>query len=183
VLERFGRIDVLVNSAGILRRARLEECTARDWDDVIAVNLRGTFLMCRAVGRAMLERGGGTIVNIASLAGHVPSTGRAAYSVSKAGVRSLTELIAVEWGPRGIRCNSVSPGHTERGMGGAALGEETNTRTGSAIPLRRVAATAEIAEAVLYLASDQSAFVNGVSLVVDGGAVVSTLALIHDRLQ
>ena len=110
VVERFGRLDVLVNNAGIVTVAPLETYPEEDFDRVMAVNLKGAFLVSQAAGRAMLAAGGGAIVNVASIAGHVPSPGSVAYSASKAGLLMLTRQIAVEWGHRGIRCNSVAPG-------------------------------------------------------------------------
>ena len=172
VLEEHGRIDVLVNNAGIVHNIPSEEVPDEEWLAVISVNLNGVFWCCREVGKAMLERGSGSIVNIASMSGIVSNhpQPQAAYNASKAGVITLTKSLAGEWASRGVRVNSVSPGYirtplTELGMSKTEWAEVWLAST----PLGRLAEPQEIAPAVLYLASDAASFATGSNLVVDGG--------------
>jgi NAD(P)-dependent dehydrogenase (short-subunit alcohol dehydrogenase family) len=135
----------------------------------LAVNLKGPFLVSQAVGRTMIEAGGGAIVNVTSLAGHTPSPRSVAYSVSKAGLIMLTRQIAPEWGPRGIRCNAVSPGATNWPMGGLDQHAEAVAAAGRVIPLGRAATPADAGSVVAFLASDDARHVSGQALGVDGG--------------
>jgi NAD(P)-dependent dehydrogenase (short-subunit alcohol dehydrogenase family) len=172
VVDEHGRIDVLVNNAGIVHNIPSEEVPDEEWLAVISVNLTGVFWCCREVGKAMLERGSGSIVNIASMSGIVSNhpQPQAAYNASKAGVITLTKSLAGEWAPRGVRVNSVSPGYirtplTELGMSKTEWADVWLAST----PLGRLAEPQEIAPAVLYLASDAASFATGTNLVVDGG--------------
>lgn len=172
VLESHGRIDVLVNNAGIAQNVPSEEATDEDWRKVMSVNLDGVFWCCREVGKAMLEQGSGSIVNIASMSGMISNhpQPQAAYNAAKAGVIVLTKSLAGEWAQRGVRVNAVSPGYirtnmTELGM----ANEEWADVWISSTPMGRVAEPNEIAPAVLYLASDASSYATGTNLVVDGG--------------
>ncbi len=172
VLDEHGRIDVLVNNAGIVHNIPSEEVPDEEWLAVISVNLTGVFWCCREVGKAMLERGSGSIVNIASMSGIISNhpQPQAAYNASKAGVITLTKSLAGEWASRGIRVNSVSPGYirtplTELGMSKSEWSEVWLSST----PLGRLAEPQEIAPAVLYLASDAASFATGTNLVIDGG--------------
>src|SRR5215218_1976448 len=172
VLEDHGRIDILVNNAGIVHNIPSEEVTDEEWLAVISVNLNGVFWCCREVGKAMLERGSGSIVNIASMSGIVSNhpQPQAAYNASKAGVITLTKSLAGEWAPRGIRVNSVSPGYirtplTELGMSRNEWSEVWLSQT----PLGRLAEPEEIAPAVIYLASDAASFATRTNLLIDGG--------------
>jgi NAD(P)-dependent dehydrogenase (short-subunit alcohol dehydrogenase family) len=176
VSDAWGRCDILVNNAGILAPPRsLEALTVRDWDGTLAVNLRGVFLCTQAFGKIMLQRGKGAIVNTGSIAAAAPNASPP-YSVSKAGVLAFTRHTAVEWGPRGIRTNSVSPGFirtplSESHYAGTDL---LALRTGM-VPQRRLGLESDIADAVAYLASDAAGFVNGDDLVVDGGFLQTAL--------
>ena len=172
VIDEHGRIDVLVNNAGIVHNIPSEEVPDEEWLAVISVNLNGAFWCCREVGKSMLERGSGSIVNIASMSGIVSNhpQPQAAYNASKAGVITLTKSLAGEWASRGVRVNSVSPGYirtplTELGMSKTEWAEVWLAST----PLGRLAEPQEIAPAVLYLASDAASFATGTNLVVDGG--------------
>jgi len=172
VLEQHGRIDVLVNNAGIVHNIPSEEVPDEEWLAVISVNLNGVFWCCREVGTAMLERGSGSIVNIASMSGIISNhpQPQAAYNASKAAVITLTKSLAGEWASRGVRVNSVSPGYirtplTELGLSKTEWSEVWLRET----PLGRLAEPEEIAPAVLYLASDAASFATGTNLVVDGG--------------
>jgi NAD(P)-dependent dehydrogenase (short-subunit alcohol dehydrogenase family) len=171
VATEFGQIDILVNVAGICRNAAADSMTDADWHDVLAVNLDGTYWCCRAVGRRMLERRAGVIVNIASLSGSVVDwpQPQASYNASKAGVVQLTRSLASEWAAGGLRVNCVSPGYiaTEMTMLGVQEGwAETWLQL---IPVSRLGEPSEVANAVWYLASDASSYCTGTELTVDGG--------------
>lgn len=170
IRHALGPVDVLVNSAGLTVRSRAIDLTAADFAHVVAVNLTGTFLCAREAVRQMSGRGG-TIVNIASVMGF--SGGlfpNAAYQASKGGVVNLTRALAVEWAPLGIRVNAVAPTYVETDLTRGLLGDPTATaRIVDATPMRRLASPAEVAEAVLFLASPASAMTTGHSLAVDGG--------------
>ncbi|WP_136066158.1 SDR family oxidoreductase [Modicisalibacter radicis] len=168
-IERFGRIDVLVNNAGIGPLAAAEAMDAALWDATQAVNLRGVFLCCRAVGRQMLERGYGRIVNLASQAASVGLEGHLAYCASKSGVLGLTRTLALEWGPHGITTNAVSPTVVDTELGRYGWAGEKGERMKALIPTRRFASPDEIAHSILFLASDAAAMINGADLRVDGG--------------
>jgi NAD(P)-dependent dehydrogenase (short-subunit alcohol dehydrogenase family) len=172
VLGEHGRIDVLVNNAGIVHNIPSEEVPDEEWLAVISVNLNGVFWSCREVGKAMLERGSGSIVNIASMSGIISNhpQPQAAYNASKAAVITLTKSLAGEWASRGVRVNSVSPGYirtplTELGMSKS----EWSSVWMESTPLGRLAEPEEISPAVLYLASDAASFATGTNLVIDGG--------------
>ena len=171
-LAHFGQIDVLVNNAGVSLITPAEETSLPQWQRVLNINLTGPFLLCLAVGKPMLERGAGSIVNIASIAGLFGVADRAAYNASKHGLIGLTRTLAAEWGGRGVRVNAVCPGWVktemdERDAGSGAYSEADITQR---VPMGRFAAPEDIAQAVAFLAdSATSGFVNGHSLVVDGG--------------
>lgn len=170
-IAALGRIDVLVNAAGvcpIYTRAELVE--PADWDLILEVNLRGTFLFCREVGRHMLERGSGAIVNISSVGATTGLSRIVAYNASKAGIEALTRTLAVEWAERGVRVNAVAPAFVNTDMTGDLLrhphfGETLRSRT----PMKRFGEPHEVVGAVRFLASDDAAYVTGSTLFVDGG--------------
>ncbi|MDQ7906544.1 SDR family oxidoreductase [Phytohabitans sp. ZYX-F-186] len=170
--ERFGRVDVVVNNAGIAFITPLEETTLDDWRRVIDVNLTGPFLLCREFGRLMLAAGAGTIVNIASVAGLRGVVDRAAYNASKHGLVGLTRTLAAEWGGRGVRVNAVCPGwvKTEMDEASQAEGAYGDGDITDHVPQGRFATPDDIAQAVAFLADPaRSGFVNGEALSVDGG--------------
>ncbi len=172
VQERFGRVDVLVNNAGISLLAPAEATTAEQWRRVLEVNLTGPFLLCQAFGRRMLAAGSGSVVNIASIAGLHGIADRAAYNASKHGLVGLTRTLAAEWGGRGVRVNAVCPGWVKTEMDAAdqASGGYTDADITERVPMGRFAAPGDIAAAVAFLADPAlSGFVNGVALPVDGG--------------
>lgn len=172
VLSHFGRVDVLVNNAGISFIAPAENITADQWRRVLDVNLTGPFLLSQAFGRLMLARGSGAIINVASIAGLLGIADRAAYNASKHGLIGLTRTLAAEWGGRGVRVNAVCPGWVktamdERDMGAGAYTDDDITRR---VPMGRFATPDDIARAIAFLAdSRESAFINGHTLSVDGG--------------
>lgn len=174
VLSEFGRVDVLVNSAGVSMRRPSIEYSEEDWCSILNVNLHGTFRACQIFGRTMLERKSGAIINIASLATFVAFRDVAAYGVSKAGVGALTKSLAVEWAQSGVRVNAIAPGvfPTELNcdlIRGTDRGKELLMRT----PMARYGNPSEIAGAAVFLASNASSFVNGEILAVDGGFLAS----------
>jgi NAD(P)-dependent dehydrogenase (short-subunit alcohol dehydrogenase family) len=170
--EAYGRVDVLVNNAGIACIRPAEDTPADLWRQVLDVNLTGPFLLCQAFGRRMLARGGGSIVNIASVAGLLGVADRAAYNASKHGLIGLTRTLAVEWGGRGVRVNAVCPGWVKTPMDDAAQGEGAygDVDITDHVPLGRFATPDDVAQAVAFLADPaRSGFVNGTALSVDGG--------------
>jgi len=171
VVETLGRIDVLVNNAGITRDGLLLSMSDEEWDLVLAVNLKGTFNMIRAAGRQMLRQRAGSIINLASVSGVAGSAGQANYSASKAGVIGLTKTSAREFAKRDIRVNAVAPGFIETQMT-AVLPDVVKEKYREATPLRRYGQPTDVAGAVLYFASDVSAFITGQVLNVDGGMVM-----------
>ncbi len=172
VMERFGRMDALVNNAGVSLLKPAEETTAEDWRRVMEVNLTGPFLMCREFGKVMLDQGEGSIVNVSSVAGLLGVADRAAYNASKHGLIGLTRTLAAEWGGRGVRSNAVCPGwvKTEMDEEDQASGGYTDEDITGRTPMGRFASPEDIAAAVAFLADPaQSGYVNGHTLSVDGG--------------
>jgi len=173
VLNRFGRIDVLVNNAGITggpAATVLHETPIEEWDRVHAVNVRGPFLCSRAVLPVMIEQGGGHVITIASVAGLVAFPGRAAYSASKGAAVMLTRSIAVDYARYGVRANAICPGMVYTPMTAWRLDQpELRADVERQIPMGRVADPDEIADAVALLASGRLAYLNGHPLVIDGG--------------
>jgi NAD(P)-dependent dehydrogenase (short-subunit alcohol dehydrogenase family) len=171
--QRLGRIDVLVNAAGIIERTPFLDLTEERWRDVLETNLAGTFRMSQAVAVGMVHRRSGRIINIASNNAVGGSPGHQAYDASKAGVVGLTRSMAVELAPHGVWVNAVAPGWTRTEMAMAALGrpgEEDRVR--EALPARRIAEPSDIAEAVLWLATERTRFLVGSILVIDGGETI-----------
>lgn len=169
VKSEFGRLDVLVNSAGLCIWHEAEEMEEEEWDKVLAINLKGTFLTCQAAGRIMIEQKSGSIINIASMSGHIANRpqSQVGYNSSKAAVIHLTRSLAVEWARHNVRVNSISPGYT--------LSELTKQFPQyfdgwmPYIPMGRMAQPEELVGAVVYLASDAASYTTGHDMVIDGG--------------
>jgi NAD(P)-dependent dehydrogenase (short-subunit alcohol dehydrogenase family) len=181
--DYFGRIDILVNVAGTSMRSAVEDASEEEWDRVIAVNLKGPFLCSQEVGREMIRQGGGSIVNFASVAAHTPNIYSGSYSPSKAGVVMLTKGMAVEWAKYNIRVNAVSPGPIETAMAARRYKTESQRKArASAVPMNRFGRPEEIANAVVFLASDEASYITGHTLVIDGGSLNSMFYLVS-RLE
>jgi 3-oxoacyl-[acyl-carrier protein] reductase len=172
VRKGFGRIDILVNNAGIIRRGTIDTVTEEDWDRVIEVNLKGTFNCCKAVVAIMKQQRHGKIVNISSIAGKMGDiTSAPGYGPSKAGVDALTKTLARQLAQYGINVNAVSPHAIETEMS-AQWSEEKRREIIASIPLGRLGKPEDVAEAVLFLASDEASFITGEILDVNGGALM-----------
>jgi NAD(P)-dependent dehydrogenase (short-subunit alcohol dehydrogenase family) len=172
VMSRFGRVDVLVNNAGISCIKSAEKLTAAEWRRVMDVNLLGPFLCAQAFGRHMLQQRSGSIINMASIAGLLGVAERSAYNASKHGLVGLTRTLAAEWGARGVRCNAVCPGWVKTPMDASAQseGHYSDTDITDRIPMARFASPDDIGQAIAFLADPAlSGFVNGHTLNVDGG--------------
>ncbi|MEH7111190.1 3-oxoacyl-ACP reductase FabG [Neobacillus niacini] len=170
-IEKHGRIDVLINNAGITMDGFLTKMKETDWEKVIAVNLSGVFKCTKAVAPIMLNQGSGVILNASSVVGLYGNIGQTNYAATKAGVIGLTKSWAKEFGPKGIRVNAVAPGFIETGMT-AAVPEKILNSMKEKTPLKKLGKPADIASAYLFLASDQANYINGAVLSVDGGLVL-----------
>ena len=169
-VDNYGKLDILVNNAGILIRASVEETTEEDWDRIMDINAKGVFLGTRAAIPAMRDAGGGSIINISSVAGLQGSPQSAAYSSTKGAVRILTKSTAIQYAKENIRCNSVHPGIIYTDMTSDSLDTEEGQRNWmSRVPLRRLGQSEDVANGVLFLASDESSYMTGSELVIDGG--------------
>lgn len=169
-IERFGRVDILVNNAGIIFRKPMLEYAENDWDQVINVNLKGTFNFCYAVGKHMITQHYGRIINIASIMGDVALPPRASYCASKGGVIMLTKEVATEWAKYGITANSISPGWMMTELTEKLFAqEEVRKFFLERIPLNRFGTRDDVANLAVFLASDQSAYITGQNIFVDGG--------------
>ena len=170
-ISMFGRLDILVNNAGIIMLSLVEDMPAEMWDDIINVNAKGVFLGTKFSIPHMKRNGGGSIINISSTAGIIASAS-IAYGASKGAVRLFTKSTAVEYGGDGIRCNSVHPGFIETPMQAASMSNQDQlATTESRIPLQRYGTAREVANAVVFLASDESSYITGSEIVVDGGYI------------
>jgi NAD(P)-dependent dehydrogenase (short-subunit alcohol dehydrogenase family) len=172
VMDQYGGIDILVNNAGIILRSSILDMPEKDWDRLLNVDLKGYFLCAQAVGRKMVERKKGVIINIASQFAFKVAAGMGAYSVAKAGVVMLTRVFAHELGRFGIRTNTVAPAMVRTEFSRPTWSDpETLKQVEASLPLGRVAETSDLVGAALFLASDASSYITGHTLLVDGGAL------------
>lgn len=177
VIEKFGRIDTMINNAGITKDGLLMRMSDDDWDAVINVNLKGTFLFTRAVARPMMKNknadgtaAGGTIINLASVVGIMGNAGQANYTASKGGVISLTKTTAKELGSRNVRCNAIAPGFIQSKMTDV-LPDDVKKSYMDSIPLKRFGTADDIAKCAAFLASDDAAYITGQIISVNGGMI------------
>lgn len=169
VVNHYGALDIAVNSAGIVALAPAEDLSEQDWDLTMNVNLKGTFLVCQAAGNVMIKKGKGKIINMASQAGVIALDQHAAYCASKAAIIGLTQVLALEWSPKGIQTNAISPTIVLTELGKKAWEGSKGDEMKEKIPARRFAEPSEIAACALFLASDASDMITGHNLVIDGG--------------
>ena len=166
----FGKLDILVNNAGIWRRGHVLETSVEQWDDILDINAKGVFLGTKAAVPEMRKAGGGSIINISSTAGLVGSRTSAAYSASKGAVRIFSKSTAIQYAAEGIRANSIHPGPIDTDMGDQVWPDaESKELTMNRVALSRIGTAEDVAYGALYLASDESSFVTGSELVIDGG--------------
>jgi len=171
IVEKYRTIDILVNNAGITKDNLIMKMSEQDWDIVMDVNLKGTFLCIKKVSRIMLNQRSGSIINIASVIGIMGNAAQANYSSSKGGMIALTKSTAKEFASRNIRCNAVAPGFIETEMT-AKLGEKVIEEYAKAIPLKRMGKPIDVANLCLFLASDEAGYITGQTLNVDGGLIM-----------
>jgi 3-oxoacyl-[acyl-carrier protein] reductase len=171
IVTEFGNLDILVNNAGITKDNLLMRMSEEMWDEVMDTNLKSAFAMIKAVQRPMMKNRFGSIINITSVVGITGNAGQANYAASKAGMIGLTKSVAKELGSRNIRCNAIAPGFIETEMT-EALSDEVRAEWVKGIPLKRGGSPEDVANAVLYLASDLSTYVSGQTICVDGGMVM-----------
>ena len=168
-VARFGKLDILINNAGIYRTNKIENTSAEEWDQVLAINGKGVFLGTKAAIPEMRKAGGGSIINLSSVAGLVGSADSGAYNASKGAVRLLTKSTAIQYAKEGIRANSIHPGTIDTPMTADLLSGEGRQDRMNRTPLRRLGRADDVAYGALYLASDEASFVTGSELVIDGG--------------
>lgn len=171
--------DALVNNAGVVQFSPLIDITAVDFRRIMEIDLNGAFIVARACARRMIARGSGSIINITSTGGIAVSPGTNAYAPAKAGLAALTRLMALEWGPLGVRVNALAPGMIDGGVSEPIYRDAKvrETRAG-AVPLRRLGRLEDIAAAALFMASDEAAYMNGHEMVVDGGLTQAVMSMI-----
>ncbi len=172
ILDKFTKVDILVNNAGITKDNLMLRMSDADWDAVIKVNLKGTFNCTKAVSRVMMKQRSGKIVNIASIIGIMGNAGQANYSASKAGIIALTKTTAKEFASRNLNINAVAPGYIQTEMT-AKLSEEVRQKMLAMVPLNRMGTPNDVANACLFLASEDAAYITGQTIVVDGGMVMA----------
>ncbi len=169
-VRRFSKLDILINNAGIFRTSRVEETSSAEWDQVMDINAKGVFLGAKAAIPAMRAAGGGSIINLSSVAGLVGAAYSSAYSASKGAVRLFTKSTAIQYATDGVRCNSIHPGVIQTDMTREAIADsQFKAQRLDPTPLARLGQPEDVAYGALYLASDESSFVTGAELVIDGG--------------
>lgn len=170
-IKKYGKIDVCINNAGINRINYIYETPAKDWDEILKVNLRGPFLLCKEAGNIMKRQGYGRIVNIASLFGVITRAKRAAYTATKAGLIGLTKTVAVDLAPYNVLVNSVSPGFILTGLTRRILTKREIESLKSSIPIGRFGTPDDVTSIVLFLSSNLNTYITGQNIIVDGGYV------------
>lgn len=171
IKEKYKRIDVCINNAGINRIGFIEEAMTEDWDDIMAVNLEAPFMLTRGIGNIMKRNGYGRIVNISSIFGIVSKAKRSIYSISKFGIRGLTVSSAIDFAPHNILVNTVSPGFVDTELTRRVLGEAEMKKMAKQIPLGRLAVPSDISSVVTFLSSRLNTYITGQNIIVDGGFV------------
>jgi acetoacetyl-CoA reductase len=171
IVETFGPVDILVNCAGITRDSTMKKMTVEQWDAVIDTNLSSVFYVTKPIWNSMIERGFGRVINISSINGQRGQFGQANYSAAKAGMHGFTMALAYEGAAKGVTVNTVSPGYIETAMT-AAMREDVRDAIVSGIPMRRMGQPADIAQAVAFLADDESTYITGANLPVNGGLFI-----------
>ena len=171
VISEFGKIDVLVNNAGITKDTLLMRMSKEDFDKVIDINLKGTFLVTKAVSKYMMKKRCGSIINLSSVVGVAGNSGQSNYSASKAGIIGFTKSIAKELASRNIRANAVAPGFIETDMTNV-LKDEVKESIGNQIPLKRMGTAREVAEVIYFLGTEKSSYITGQVINIDGGMVM-----------
>ncbi len=171
-IDELGGVDVLVNNAGVFRITPLLDISAEEWDWVFSINVRAMLVTTQIAARSMIERGGGKIINMASMGGKVGAAGQAHYAASKAAVISLTQVSAAELGPHGVNVNSVCPGYVLTEMGAATRTSEQVAQWSAQSPLGRLAETSDVAAMALFLASSDADYCTGQALNVTGGMIM-----------
>lgn len=171
ILDKFAKVDILVNNAGITKDNLMLRMSDGDWDTVINVNLKGTFNCTKAVSKVMIKQRSGKIVNIASIIGIIGNAGQANYSASKAGIIALTKTTAKEFASRNINVNAVAPGFIQTDMT-AKLTEEVKQKMLEVIPMNKLGVPQDVANACVFLASEEASYITGQTIVVDGGMVM-----------
>jgi 2-deoxy-D-gluconate 3-dehydrogenase len=170
VIETHGQIDVLVNSAGVNIRKPCVEYKEEDWDYIININLKGSYFACAEVGKHMVARGSGSIVNVASLQSHITLPNLSIYAASKAGMRQYTKGLANEWAPLGVRVNTISPAFISTDLVAPVLNDPVwRKMIDSRTPMKRPGTPDEAAELILFLASSRSSYITGADIPIDGG--------------
>lgn len=181
-VEKYGALDILINNAGIVKPAPMEELSEEDWDSVVNVNLKGAFLCSKYAAKKMIKNRSGLIINIASIVGHEPMKDVGAYAATKAGIIMLTKQCASSWGQYNIRVNSISPGLIPTAINPAYQDSKVREARAAMIPLGRLGYTEDIASTALLLASEEASYVTGWDIVVDGGLSRNLLNLLPGRL-
>jgi len=173
VVDEFGRIDTLVNCAGVNKRMRVEQYTEEDYDFITNINIRGAFFLSLAAGRYMIEAGRGSQINIDSINSHTPLNRVAVYAMSKAAMSQMTKCLAMEWGPHGVRVNAIGPGFTMTELARSLWEDnpEMNAWREANTPARRMGLPKDMVGAAIFLASDAASFITGQVLYIDGGTI------------
>lgn len=178
-VEAEGGADMIVNNAGILRPGALESVAEDDWSAMLSVNLTGYLATAQAFGKSMIAKGEGTLVHVASIAGTQPQPASGAYSASKAAILMLSRQLAYEWGPKGIRSNTISPGLVRTPLSEPFYRDaQVKAKRESMVPLRRIAEPKDMADVALFLASPRSSYVSGQDIVVDGGLSQTLMGMV-----